>query len=401
MTFNLEFSMGLADICVDDGVITQHTSSDRPRNTPQKRNRKARSMSLGEAALTDTIVEDDGEVEFEVCGDSFTRGTARNHLADSLMKKRVIMKILISKYFLLSDGKLSEIFMHLPDESSTTRWLRRSAEMTLICHALGLGQTFNADYLGEKFLVGDVRVGDKRHMMFATADQLCLLQRTRTLYLDGTFRVVNKPFTQLWSIHAFLRQGATKHVPLLCVLMSRRRKNDYEAVVLRKIVELMDVVPVVEAFAMDIEAGLWQAFQEVFPRSKLHGCGFHWAQVIQRRVQAVWLHATYERREGDHQYVRKVLALPFLALGDIPRAFRKLKDCSDGSSEQLRELFHYVSDQWIDNSMWSPDEWSVYRKNVRTNNDTEGKWHLRMNARAGRGKLKFYILLGLRQRRQS
>ncbi|XP_052770964.1 uncharacterized protein LOC128210652, partial [Mya arenaria] len=150
---------------------------------------------LGEAALTDTIVEDDGEVEFEVvdagstrkknklvssdgfsyciktyfiaetdgqqhplalqrrrkghlcdaslnqCGDSFTRGTARNHLADSLMKKRVIMKILISKYFLLSDGKLSEIFMHLPDESSTTRWLRRSAEMTLICHALGLGQT--------------------------------------------------------------------------------------------------------------------------------------------------------------------------------------------------------------------------------------------------------------------
>ncbi|XP_052773489.1 uncharacterized protein LOC128212200 [Mya arenaria] len=162
----------------------------------------------------------------------------------------------------------------------------------------------------------------------------------------------------------------------------------------------MDVVPVVEAFAMNIEAGLWQAFQEVFPRSKLHGCVFHWAQAIQRRVQAVWLHATYERREGDHQYVRKLLALPFLALGDIPQAFRKLKDCSDGSSEQLRELFHYVSDQWIDNSMWSPDEWSVYRKNVRTNNDTEG-WHLRMNARAGRGKLKFYVLLGLRQRRQS
>ncbi|XP_052762110.1 uncharacterized protein LOC128204745 [Mya arenaria] len=76
-----------------------------------------------------------------------------------------------------------------------------------------------------------------------------------TWYLDGTFRVVNKPFTQLWSVHAFLRQGATtKQVPLLCVLMSRRRKNDYEAV-LRKIVELMDVAPVVEAFTMDFEAG--------------------------------------------------------------------------------------------------------------------------------------------------
>jgi hypothetical protein len=119
-------------------------------------------------------------------------------------------------------------------------------------------------------------------------------------------------------------------------------------------------------------SGLWQALRQVFPRSKLHGCGFHWAQAIHRRVQAVGLQATYERHEGVHQFIRKLLALPFLPPGDIPRAFQKLRDRADGSSQPLRELFEYVSDQWLESSLWSPDEWSVYRMTVRTNNDTEG-----------------------------
>jgi hypothetical protein len=68
-------------------------------------------------------------------------------------------------------------------------------------------------------------------MMFATNDQLQLLQRARKWYLDGTLRVVRKPFTQLWSIHAFQPKGETmKQVPLLFVMMPCWRKQDFIAV---------------------------------------------------------------------------------------------------------------------------------------------------------------------------
>ena len=48
----------------------------------------------------------------------------------------------------------------------------------------------------------------------------------------------------------------------------------------------------------------------------------------------------------------------------------------------------------IDNSIWPPNSWSVYHRAVRTNNDVEG-WHYRMNAKAKKNSLPFYLLLKL------
>lgn len=157
-----------------------------------------------------------------------------------------------------------------------------------------------------------------------------------------------------------------KQVPLLFVMMSRRRKQDYAAV-LRKTLDILEEAPVVESFSMDFEVGLWQALREVFPGTSLKGCGFHWAQAVQRKVQEVG----HLPAEGGNPFDNQKASYPVIPSGE--RYSESIPTPAGSGSryfQPLQEVFEYVHGQWIDSSLWSTEEWSVYRQPVRTNNDT-------------------------------
>ena len=93
-------------------------------------------------------------------------------------------------------------------------------------------------------------------------------------YMDGTFKVINKPFTQLYSIHLFVKQnGEIKQVPLVFALMPGKSKCDYWRV-LMAIRNLLPEQIVVQCVVADFEAALWKAVENALPDELLQGCAF-------------------------------------------------------------------------------------------------------------------------------
>ena len=85
------------------------------------------------------------------------------------------------------------------------------------------------------------------------------------------------------------------------------------------------------------------------------------------------------------------MALPFLPAERIQPAFRFLRQLQ---TAPLQRLVDYVETNWIHNTIWSVEYWSVNNQPARTNNDVEC-WHRRINKKATYEKKPFYLLVPL------
>ena len=120
-----------------------------------------------------------------------------------------------------------------------------------------------------------------------------LLARAKVWYLDATFKVVKNHFSQLFSIHAFVKHGsACNQVPLVFVLMSKRRNSNY-LLVLKEIQNILHANQTVTKMVLDFEIAMWSTIPTVFPEVSFMGCVFHWKQAVWRKIQELGLVIAY------------------------------------------------------------------------------------------------------------
>ncbi|KAI8493197.1 hypothetical protein Bbelb_292010 [Branchiostoma belcheri] len=161
------------------------------------------------------------------------------------------------------------------------------------------------------FFRADIRYDGHRHLVFATDHQLKLLARAKTWYMDATFKVVGKPFYDLFGIHAFVREDDTeKQVPLAIVFMSNKD--------------------------MERSCGSCQGNQ----RSQ------HWSWTLRGDVAGGAVspagedkeREAYRRREGVYRLLRNFMGLPMIPHEHVRSTFDALCQDAANAHERLDRL---------------------------------------------------------------
>lgn len=282
----------------------------------------------------------------------------------------------------------------LPGKRNLARQVNRHRQKQRPENPKDLEFVIQEEHIPDGFLKEDVVIDGKRHLILATDDMLNLLKRARSWFMDATFYVVSAPFKQLFSIHAFVKHGTSrKQVPLVFAIMSARRASDYRAV-LEAIIQLLPYKSVTDVTA-DFEIAMWKAVRELFPQVQMSGCLFHFTQAINRKIQEIGLSVAYKKDVGTRATCRRLMALPLLPNEHIVPIFCRLEQELDvDTPEKILKMFRYVRLTWIEGHSFTPKDWSVFQKQVRTNNDVEG-WHTRLNQKGQRGQLPLYLLCHL------
>jgi len=283
----------------------------------------------------------------------------------------------------------------------------------------------NADFQYDENFCPDFKIAkvtsgpqDAPHVayIFATPGQLARLSSVRTWYVDATFKVVGKPFYQLWTFIGHIRRPGPRRrrdekvaVNLVYAVMSKKTTGLYCEVIkaiLRALREKGFQIKV-DRVMLDFEMAEWNAFRNAFeemdvPVPKLSGCVFHWAQSVMRKIQAEGLRRCYEERTDQGRFLRRLIALPLVppdAVFDMVLWFNM-----HAPSTAHKKVTQYILDTYAhpDKALFKPESWSGYRRLHRTNNACENNHHsLNSDTTKNLGFYRLVMFLYQRSRRMS
>ena len=246
----------------------------------------------------------------------------------------------------------------------------------------------NDDYQ-DVSMASTVNVGEevvpKRVLVFTSLLLLGLLAVCKYGSVDGTFKAMTKKWKQLFVFMvnlngAFLpvafgwlpdKSVISYHIFLVLLLNKFKQEGKaIEGLFGRSSLKLRKV-------KLDFELAIHRAFEVLF---KLRGCYFHLSQAAWRQVQSGGVVIAYMGNKEFRNFVRSVVALPFLPLNQLEAAIDDLKaidfDKETASYAQIvkfkEEFLCYVEKVWIYGN-FEPKMWNQWKKATNlTNNNNEG-----------------------------
>lgn len=252
-----------------------------------------------------------------------------------------------------------------------------------------LDENFTQTIDGKPFLLKNVVIDDEGHiLLFTTSSNLEKLAKAEVIIMDGTFSSSPSQFKQIFTIHGFLGSGNDRlFLPLVYFLLPNKKQTTYEKAfkLLKKVAKDHKVTLDPSVILTDFETAEINAATRVFPHAKKHGCFFHLAKNLWKRMQKVGLSIPYAKSVKCQMTFRKIQALAFLEPQEVPQGLAAIQASAPKKMQPFFEYFEktYVlgklrADGRRGNPRFPPDFWSVKSSTEhglpRTSNAVEG-WH--------------------------
>lgn len=207
---------------------------------------------------------------------------------------------------------------------------------------------YNQTLNGELFHRLDIEIGDgNRLLLFYSNNDLSILCRSPTIFMDGTFKAAPRLFYQLYTIHGTVGPYV---YPLVYCLTTRKSQDVYTTILTHLQAAATELGFVFEPVSVtcDFERATINAIQEVFPETNVTGCLFHWTQSVWRHIVSLGLKRLYSDDQNVKSSILMLLALPFVPPADIVDVFVQLRqEIIEMGAEVVLPLWDYIDKTYV------------------------------------------------------
>lgn len=302
----------------------------------------------------------------------------------------------------------------LPSDAALTSVIKRcrkggkNTEPTDV-KQLNIPDLLKVTHDGMEFLVSECPVGDGKILLFVTRDNIRRLCDSKYWMMDGTFRVVSKPFYQLYTIFGLAGLESNEmSFPLVFFLSTGKSEYIYSVMFETLISHIKKCGFMIKTkyVITDFERAPLKSLQKFI---EVEGCGcyFHFKKVIRKNLGDE-LQSKVDSQPLINTRINQLYALSFLPPQMIPAAYIKLKPKLE-MIEGTKSFLNYFEKTWIgyektgvNDSMifhqplFKPNLWSVNQRTVlgypRTQNSLEA-WNGRINRIVDRAHVGLFELI--------